>query len=306
VDVLGVLFSAATFASTLRMAVPLLYVSLGGLLAKQAGIENIGLEGMMLIGCFSGFVADYYTGSWLMGLAAACFFTVLISLLFGLFVVNFKSHEIVAGVAVNVLGSALTTYLLRSFFGVKGSFSDPRVVGIPNLDIGIFQNIPYIGQILNGQSVLFWISLPCVALIGYLLYRTRFGYYIRAAGKNAKSLDSAGVNVSLVRYLMLVLHGALIGIGGAYLSIGYLTQYVEDMTAGRGYIAMAAIAFGMAVPKKVLWAVLLFAFVQSFSTRLQTFGLPSYYTNMIPYAITIIVLAVTSYKASRREKLSAS
>lgn len=297
------LLGAATFAATLRMAVPLLYVSLGGLLAKQAGIEDIGLEGLMLIGCFSGFVANYYTSNWAVGLLVAVFFTILFSLVFGLFVVTLHAHEIVAGVAINVLGSGLTTYLMRSIFGVKGSFTDPRIAGIPNVKISLLQDIPVLGTILSGQSVLLWTALLITALIGYLLYRTRFGYYIRAAGENERSLNSAGISVSKIRYLVLALHGALIGIGGVYLSTGYLTQYVEDMSAGRGYIAMAAIAFGTAVPGKVFWAVLLFAFVQSLSNRLQVFGIPSYFTDMIPYAITVAVLAITSYRVYQKERV---
>ena len=303
-NVFTVLFSAATFAATLRMAVPLLYVSLGGLLTKQAGIENIGLEGLMLIGCFSGFVINYYTSNWILGLVASMIITTICALLFGLFVVTFHAHEIVAGVAINVLGSGLTTYLMRSIFGVKGSFTGPSVVGIPNIDIPFLQQIPALGEIISGQSILLWISILATLLIAYMLHRTRFGYYVRAAGENHRSLASAGVNVSRVRYLTLVLHGALIGIGGAYLSTGYLTQYVEDMSAGRGYIAMAAIAFGMAKPGPVFCAVLLFAFVQAISGRLQVLGMPSYFTDMIPYAITVIVLAVTSYRTFRKERVS--
>ncbi len=302
-EVFSVLFSAATFAATLRMAVPLLYVSLGGLLTKQAGIENIGLEGMMLIGCFSGFVANYYTSSWVLGIVFAMIFTVICALLFGIFVVTLHAHEIVAGVAINVLGSGLTTYLMRSIFGVKGSFTDPRLVGIPNIEIPVVKDIPVLGTIFSGQSILFWIAILVTVLVAYLLYSTRFGYYVRAAGENHKSLASAGVNVARVRYLTLVLHGALIGIGGVYLSTGYLTQYVEDMSAGRGYIAMAAIAFGMAKPGPVFGSVLLFAFVQAISSRLQVFGIPSYFTDMIPYAITVLVLAVTSYRVYRKERI---
>lgn len=301
-SIFDVIFSSSVFAATLRMAVPLMYVSLGGLLTKQAGIENIGLEGLMLIGCFAGFVANYYTSSWLIGILIAMIFTILFALLFGLFVVSLHAHEIVAGVAINVLGSGLTTYLMRSIFGVKGSYTDPRVVAIPNVEISVIKDIPIIGDVLSGQSVLFWISILVTILVSYLLYHRRFGYYIRAAGENHRSLSSAGINVSKVQYLTLVLHGALIGIGGVYLSTGYLTQYVENMSAGRGYIAMAAIAFGRAKPKMVFGSVLLFAFVQALSNRLQIVGIPSYFTDMIPYAITVIVLAITSYRTFRKEK----
>lgn len=301
-NVFDTLISASTFEATLRMAIPLLLVSLGGLLTKQAGIENIGLEGLMLIGCFSGFTINYYTESWVLGLVGAMICTILPSLIFGVFVITLRAHEIVAGVALNVLGSGLTTYLLRAIFGVKGSFTDPRVVSIPEVHLDFLEGIPWLHTILSGQSILLYLSIIILILLNHMLYSTRFGYYIRASGENEKALASAGVSVARVRYLTLLLHGALCGLGGAFLSTGYLTQYVEDMSAGRGYIAMAAIAFGMAMPKRVLASVLLFAFVQSISNRLQICGFPSYFTDMIPYFITVVVLAVTSYRSFKRER----
>lgn len=300
-EILDILITPSTFAATLRMAIPLLLVSLGGLLTKQAGIENIGLEGLMLIGCFSGFTINYYISSWVLGLVGAMLCTIVLAMLFGLFVISLRAHEIVAGVALNVMGAGLTTYLLRAIFGVKGSFTDPRVVSIPEVNLDFLSGIPWLHDILSGQSILLYISIIILIALDYMLYSTRFGYYIRAAGENEKALASAGVNVARIRYLTLLLHGALCGLGGAFLSTGYLTQYVEKMSAGRGYIAMAAIAFGMAMPKRVLGSVLLFAFVQSLSNRLQICGYPSYFTDMIPYFITVVVLAATSYRSMKRE-----
>lgn len=299
-DILDVLLTPSAFAATLRMAIPLLLVSLGGLLTKQAGIENIGLEGLMLVGCFSGFTINYYTSSWMMGLMGAMVCTILCALLFGVFVISLRAHEIVAGVALNVLGTGLTTYLLRAIFGVKGSFTDPRVMSIPEVRLEFLKEVPWLYDIVSGQSILLYISIIILILLQYMLYSTCFGYYIRASGENERALASAGVSVARVRYITLLLHGALCGLGGAFLSTGYLTQYVEKMSAGRGYIAMAAIAFGMAMPKRVLGSVLLFAFVQSLSNRLQICGYPSYFTDMIPYFITVVVLAATSYRSGKK------
>lgn len=299
-DILDVWITPSTFAATLRMAIPLLLVSLGGLLTKQAGIENIGLEGLMLVGCFSGFTINYYTSSWMMGLMGAMVCTILCALLFGVFVISLRAHEIVAGVALNVLGTGLTTYLLRAIFGVKGSFTDPQVMSIPEVRLEFLKEVPWLYDIVSGQSILLYISIIILILLQYMLYSTCFGYYIRASGENERALASAGVSVARVRYITLLLHGALCGLGGAFLSTGYLTQYVEKMSAGRGYIAMAAIAFGMAMPKRVLGSVLLFAFVQSLSNRLQICGYPSYFTDMIPYFITVVVLAATSYRSGKK------
>ena len=211
-----------------------------------------------------------------------------------------RAHEIVAGVALNVLGTGLTTYLLRAIFGVKGSFTDPRVMSIPEVKLEFLKEVPWLYNIVSGQSILLYISIIILILLQYMLYSTRFGYYIRASGENERALASAGVSVARIRYITLLLHGALCGLGGAFLSTGYLTQYVEKMSAGRGYIAMAAIAFGMAMPKRVLGSVLLFAFVQSLSNRLQICGYPSYFTDMIPYFITVVVLAATSYQSEKK------
>lgn len=299
---LHIIFSPEVLSTTLRMMAPLLLVALGGAMTKQAGIENIGLEGLMLIGCFSGFAVNYYTQSWLWGLVGGMFFTMLASLLFGFFVISLRAHEIVAGVAINSLGLGLTTYMLRTMFGVKGSFMDPRVQTIPNFHIGFLDHIPLLNKIVNNQSIIIWIAIIMVLLMHVFFYHTRFGYYMRASGRNEEALATSGVNVIKVRYITVLLHGLLCGLGGAYLSTGYLTQYVENMSAGRGFIAMAAIAFGAAIPLRILGATLLFAFVESIASRLQSVNVPSYFALMIPYVVTIIVLAVTSYRAAHRKK----
>ncbi len=299
---LQTLFGPEVFAAALRVMVPLLLVSLGGLLTKQAGIENIGLEGLMLIGCFSGFVVNYYTSSWIAGLIGGVVFTTLTALLFGVFVISLRAHEIVTGVAINMLGLGVTTYLLRAIFGVKGAFTDPRVQGIPTLDIGFLKEIPVIGTIFHKQSIMVWIGLALVFAVHFMLYHTRFGYYIRAAGENPQALATSGVSLLRTLYMTVLIHGVLCGLGGAYLSTGYLTQYVENMSAGRGFIAMAAIAFGGAKPLRVFFSAILFAFVESLSSRLQLVQVPSYFALMVPYVVTIVVLAVTSWREKQKSK----
>ena len=176
------------------------------------------------------------------------------------------------------------------------------MVSIPTVNIPILEKSGVLNTILNNQSILFWLMILCAVFVAFLLHRTRFGYYIRACGQNPQALAAAGVDVTRVRYLMLLLHGALCGLGGAYLSIGYLTQYVENMSAGRGFIAMAAIAFGGAEPGKVVFSVLLFAFVESLANRFQSINVPSYFALMIPYVVTVIVLVATSYREMVRKK----
>ncbi|MDR1193044.1 MAG: ABC transporter permease [Peptococcaceae bacterium] len=304
ISFLQTLFGPEVFAAALRVMIPLLLAALGGLLTKQAGIENIGLEGLMLIGCFSGFVVNYYTSNWIAGLIGGAVFTTLAALLFGVFVISLRAHEIVAGVAVNMLGLGVTTYLLRAIFGVKGSFTDPRIRGIPTLELGFLENVPVVGVIFSRQSIMVWIGLALVIAIHFLLYHARFGYYIRAAGENPQALSTSGISLPRTRYITVLIHGVLCGLGGAYLSTGYLTQYVENMSAGRGFIAMAAIAFGGAKPMRVFFSAILFAFVESLSNRLQLVEVPSYFALMIPYVVTVIVLAVTSWREKQKSKTS--
>ena len=198
------------------------------------------------------------------------------------------------------MGLGLTTYLLRVIFGVKGAFSDPRIVSIPTVKFDFLDGNKMLSTIFSGQSILLWVVILLAVFIHLFLYKTRFGSYIRAAGENPNALASAGVNVTKVRYLSVLMHGALCALGGAYLSMGYLTQYVENMTAGRGFIAIAAIAFARAIPSRVIFSVLLFAFVESIANRLQSVNVPSYFALMLPYIITIVVLAITSFRKKKK------
>lgn len=298
----SIIFSPEILAATLRSMPPLLLAGLAGIMTKRAGIENIGLEGLMLIGCFSGFIANYLTESWIIGIIGGMLFTTLIALIFGFFVITLRANEIIAGVAINSLGAGLSTYLLRMFFGVKGSFYDPRVQAIPKASFKILHKVPILNTILNNHSIIVWISIILALVVNLLLFYTRFGTYVRAAGEDEDALSTSGINVKKIRYLTIILHGMLCGLGGAYLSTGYLTQFIENMSAGRGFIAMAAIAFSGAQPIRILGATGLFAFVEAIAYRLQSIDIPSYFALMTPYVVTIITLVITSYRQIKSKK----
>ncbi|MFA5577652.1 MAG: ABC transporter permease [Tissierellaceae bacterium] len=298
----SIIFSPEILAATLRSMPPLLLAGLAGILTKRAGIENIGLEGLMLIGCFSGYTVNYLTESWILGILGGMIATTLIALLFGFFVIVLRSNEIIAGVAINSLGAGLSTYLLRMMFGVKGSFYDPRVQAIPRASFNALKGIPLLNTILNNQSIIVWISIALALLVNLLLFYTRLGTYVRAAGEDEEALATSGINVKKIRFITIIFHGILCGLGGAYLSTGYLTQFIENMSAGRGFIAMAAIAFSGAHPLRILGATGLFAFVESIAYRLQSINVPSYFALMTPYVVTVITLAITSYKGLKDKK----
>ena len=295
-----VFFSWDVLSATLRVMAPILLVAMGALISNQAGIINIGLEGLMLIGAFAGFLFNHLFGSCLLGLVGAMVATSAFALIFGVFVIKFKANALVAGVAINLLGAGLTVYLMSIIFGVKGFITSDNLQPIPKVDFPFIQNDSILGKVFDNQSLIIWIALLLVFAMHILLNYTRFGYHVRGAGQNPGALSTCGINVDRLGFQTLIIQGMLIGLGGAYLSTGYLEQFVQNMTSGRGYIALAAVTFGANMPIGVFGATMLFAFIETLSTRLQSIGFPSYFAQMMPYVITILVLAITAYRKLRK------
>jgi general nucleoside transport system permease protein len=285
--------------STFRMIAPILLAALGGLLCERVLVFNIILEGTMLIGAFVAVSVSYLTGSALIAVGAAMLAGVLFSLLLGLFVVTLKGDPIVVGIAMNMLASGLTTFLLRSMFGVKGQFSSPRIVGLGDWNIPVIKNIPFIGEIFSGHSWVVYISWAMAIALYFFLFRTPFGLRMRGVGQNAEAAATLGINVNRVRYIALALCGVLVGMAGAQLSLGQVTLYVENMSAGRGWIAVVAVMLGNAHPLGVFAASLLFGFSDALGYRLQGSSLPSQFALVLPYAVT---LAAVFVKQSRKKK----
>ncbi len=286
------LFDVALLNSTVRMIAPILLAALGGLLCDRVLVFNIVLEGNMLIGAFVGVAVSYYTGSSLIALAAAMLAGMLFSLLLALFVVTLKGDPIVVGIAMNMLASGLSTFLLRSLFGVKGQFSSPRIVGLSDLQIPLLKDIPILGDIFSGHSWIVYLSWILAILAYFFLFRTPFGLRMRGVGQNAEAAGTLGVNVSLVRYIVLAISGMLVGIAGVQLSLGQVTLYVENMSAGRGWIAVVAVMLGNAHPLGVFIASLLFGFSDALGFRLQGSSLPSQIALILPYAVTLAAVFV--------------
>lgn len=303
-DALQQIFNVGLLQNTLRTATPVILAAMGGLLTEQAGIMNIGMDGMIITGCFAAVAVSFALGSAGMGVAMAVLCGIVIGLFFGLMVVKFKSDEFIIGMALNTFAAALTTFLLRAIFQVKGTFSDPRIVPLPKLHLDFLDSIPIIGTLLNNNSILVYITWIIVFLVWLLLYRTPYGFWIRAAGEHPESLETAGVSPTKMKFTASILCGVLCGLAGAHLSLGYLTSFSEGMDASRGFIAFACVIFGMANPPKVFIAALLFGFMDAVGLRLQPLGVPSDLTAMIPYLVTVIMLVyvVTTTNAKRKKK----
>lgn len=288
------IFTLAIVQHTIRTATPLILAALGGLLTQQAGILNIGMDGMILLGAFFGVVGSYFFGSAFAGVALAAFVGLLIGLLFAVFVIDLKSDEFVIGIAINIFAGGLTVFLLRSIFGVKGAFSSPDIIPLPRLNFGFIENISFLDTIFNNHTIFIYISWILVALVYIYLYKTPQGIWLRASGEYPEALETAGVSPRKMKYISSIACGVLCGLAGAHLSLGYLTLFTENMSANRGFIALAAIIFGQANPIKTFLAALLFGFFDALGIRLQVIGIPSQFTQMIPYLATIFALVVVT------------
>lgn len=272
----------AFLAQTLRIAIPYLFAAAGGTLSERAGLIALTLEGYMLGGAFCAAVASYYAASPWVGMVAAVGGGAALALLYAVCTIRFRADQVVVGIAINLLAIGLTRFFLRLLF--DSSSNSPRVPGFQVVGSGTG-----FGALV--QNPLVWIGLLAVALVTWLLYRTPFGLRVRAVGEHPAAAASVGVPVARVRYLAVALSGMLAGLGGAYLSLDQ-HQFTDGMTAGRGFIALAAIIFGRWDPRRAALACLLFAAAETLQIQLQgSQALPSQFVEMIPYVLTIVALA---------------
>jgi ABC-type uncharacterized transport system permease subunit len=294
----------ALLASTVRLVAPILLAALGGLISERAGTFNVALEGLMLFGAFFAVAGSYWTGNPWIGVGLAVMAALLVSLVFAFVVVDLGGDAIVAGLAINILALGLTTYLVKPVFGVTGSFYDPQLQGLPDIDLPVIADVPLLGTLVSGYSPLVYLAFA-LALVGHvLLYRHPWGIRLRAVGESPAAAGSVGIPVRRTRYLALALAGVLCGLAGAQLSISLVTQFVQGMTAGRGFIALVAVMFGRARPIPTLAASILFGFAYALVLRLQGTGVPPQFVAMLPYVLTVVVLVAVALRGRRRARLA--
>lgn len=288
-QILTTAFFSELVGSSIRMTTPLLYTALGEMYSERAGITNIGLEGLMVTGAVSAFVGASLTGSLFAGLFIAILCGVLINMFFAYTVIVRGSNQVVLGMALNILAAGLASYFYRSIFGISSMPS--KVQGFARLPIPFLSSIPVLGEIFN-QNILVYLAFALVPVSWFVLFQTKAGLRLRAVGEHPKAADSFGIKVYFQRFLGCAIGGALGALGGAYLSIGYMNMYVENIVAGRGYIALAAVIFGKWKPGGVLLATLLFGLADALQLRLQamSLGIPYQFMAMLPYVVTFIAL----------------
>ncbi len=272
----------AFLTQTIRIAMPYLFASAGGVLSERAGLIGLGLEGYMLSGAFCAALGSYYSHSPWVGLLAGIAGGGAFSALYALCSIRYRADQVVVGVAINLLAVGLTRFFLRFTFG--SSSNSPRVPGFSVAETGT-------GFLALAHNPLIWLGAAAIPLVGWVLYRTPFGLRVRAVGEHPGAALSVGVPVARVQWLAVLLSGAIAGMGGAYLALDQ-HQFTDQMTAGRGFIALAAIIFGRWDPPRIGLACLLFAAAETFQIRLQGVAfVPTQFVEMIPYLLTIVALA---------------
>ena len=297
---MGNIFSVGLFQQMLRSATPVALAGMGGLMTEHAGIMNIGMDGMILLGAFSAVAVSVVTGSAWLGLLAAILVGMLVGLFFALFVVKFKSDEFIIGTALNIFADGLTVFLLWALFGVRGTLRTTQ--GMPTVDLGIIAKIPFLGEILSGNSLFIYLTWIIVLLMFTLVYRTPYGLWVRAAGEKPGTLQTAGISPDKVKWASSVLCGAFCGLAGAQLALGNVTMFSEGMANSRGYVAYACVIFGGANPVKVYLAALMFGFFDALGYRLQEYNISSDLTAIIPYVITVVMMVYVVVRSNRRKK----
>lgn len=269
-------------AQTLRIAVPYLFAAAGGVVTERAGLIGLTLEGYMLGGAFAAAVGSYYGQSAWLGVLSGILGGVLLGLLYGVSAIRFRADQVVVGIAINLLAIGLTRFFLRLAFG--SSSNSPRVPGFGGEQSGT-------GFAALSSNPMIWLGIIAIPVVAWILYRTLFGLRVRAVGEHPAAATSVGISVSRVRYTAAALSGALAGLGGVYLVLDQ-HQFTDQMTAGRGFIALAATIFGRWDPSRVGLACLLFAAAEALQIQLQGAQLiPSQFVEMIPYVLTIVALA---------------
>ena len=304
------IFTASVFAAAIRLATPYIFAALGETFAQRSGVLNLGVDGMMLMGAFTGFYAVYLAQqneamsepmSLLLGVSVALIVGALMGLAMAVVSVTLKAKQGISGIGVYLFGLGLSELLFQQWVGTPKS-----IHGFPRITFPILSDIPIIGQIFFHHNLLVYLAFALVPISGYILNHTTFGLMIRAVGQNPEAADAMGVSVARVRYATITIGGMLAGLAGASLSIALINLFQQNLTAGQGFIAVALVYFGGWRPWAVAAGALLFSFVNALQLQIKVIGadIPSEFAVMAPYVITIIALAFASKRQEQPTALT--
>lgn len=290
--IFDILLNQDFWFAVLRSTTPVLLTTLGALIASRAGARNIALEGTMLTSALVGVLGSALTQNAYIGLLMAILSGIIMSNILAYFALKLKSNIILTGIALNLMASGGTVFALYLFTGDKGASTSLHSLALPNINIPIIENIPVIGNILSGHHLLTYVGLILVVLIWAMFKYTTLGLRIKAVGESPEAAESVGIPVNKIKYIALTMSGALAAMGGAFLSMGYVTLFSAGMTSGRGYTALATQAMANGNPVIALLTSGLFGFSESLSNYLQGFSLPIEFIQMLPYLTIFVVYVV--------------
>lgn len=303
---LDMFLSPEFYNAILRATTPILFATLAAGVAQKSGICNMALEGIMLFCSLFGIIFSSLTQNWVLGVLLTMVTGALLGLFLAFFVLNMKTDEILAAVAINLIAEGATVLLLLAYSGDRGSSTSVASVSAPTIAIPVIQNIPFLGKILSGQNILTYLVIVAVIVMHLFLYKTPLGLKIRAVGENKNAAESVGISSRKIQYIALVISGVLCSLGGYFMSGGYMNMFNKGMSAGRGFIALAASSMGQDTPIGGFLVSLLFGASQAIANEIQPkYPLIMELIQMIPYTVTLIGLAVFSYIVMKRKaKLS--
>ena len=293
------LFILALIPATFRLTVPILLASIGEVISERAGVMNIGIEGYMLMGALFGYIGSLWSGSPLVGVMLAVIVGGLLSLIHAFLSVTCGVEQIISGIGLWIFSDGFTGFINRTFV-IKGSSIAPTAKGFGKLNIPMLSEIPVVGPILFEQNAFFYASIFLAIAFNFILFRTNFGLKIRAVGEKPAAIMDAGVSVNLMRYIGILICGAMGGLAGASLSLGIMDRFFEGMSSGKGFIALAIVVLGNWMPINTIWGSLLFAVMLALQLRLQALGVafPYPFLLMLPYVLAIVAVAGVIKKAN--------
>jgi general nucleoside transport system permease protein len=281
---------SALFAAMLRFATPLIFGALGGIVSERSGVVNIGIEGMMLMGCYFGIYGADVGSSWVVGLVFAAVAGGVLALVHAVFSITLRADQIVGGVAINLLALGITGYLFVEHYGDTGT--PDNISRVPDVTLPVIKDIPFVGDVIGKANLLTWLALLMVAALAVFLFRTPRGLRLRSVGEHPRAAETVGLSVIRTRYLAVIASGVFAALGGAYLSIGFLGSFNQNLTAGRGYIALAVVICGRWRPGGALAFACLFGFSSAIAQRLPAFSESgAVLFQALPYVLTIIAVA---------------
>ena len=293
------LFDAALFDSVIRAMIPILLAALGGMICERAGVFQIALEGMMLAGAFAAVAGSYLAVAGGVGVLFGIGAGVVVSLILAFGAVSRRGDPIVLGIALNLMALGMTGFLLPQIFGVRGVFQHERVTGLDHIAIPVLSDLPLIGPALFENTIIAYLSFLLVPALWIFLFRTPMGLRLRGVGERPAAAESLGVSPTAYKYGAVIASGVLSGLAGAQLALGNVVQFAENMSSGRGWVAVVAVMLGRAHPVGVLGAGLLFAFAEGLGFRLQGNGLPVQITDALPFVVTLIALIAARKRFAR-------